>query len=255
MEAMPNQENTPKDYQVWRTESLSKSFLEGVRKAIPLAREQIEMILRIIQATQDDVKVFMDLGCGDGILGRTIYEFYPQAKGCFLDISETMMESARKHFANSPYKPHFILQDFGNTDWINSLSSFAPFDVIVSGFSIHHQTDERKKEIYSEIYHLLKPGGLFLNLEHVSSKTSLGEELFDKLFVDSLYAFHLSQGSTKTREEIDKEYYNREDKTANILAPVELQTQWLEEIGFVHVDCFFKIFEITLFGGLRPKDK
>ena len=35
--------------QVWKTEAVSNSFLEGVRGAIPLASEQIDVMLRIIR--------------------------------------------------------------------------------------------------------------------------------------------------------------------------------------------------------------
>ena len=139
----------------------------------------------------------------------------------------------------------------GQPDWFKSLEQVEKFDVILSGFAIHHQPDTRKTEIYQEIYQLLNKGGIFLNLEHIASESPLGEKAFDQLFVDSLYNFHQQQGSQKNREEIDQQYYNRSDKTANILAPVDCQCQWLREIGFEDVDCFMKIFEIALFGGIK----
>jgi len=43
----------------------------------------------------------------------------------------------------------------------------APFEVVLSGFSIHHQPDARKRTLCAEIYNLLTPGGLFCNLEHI----------------------------------------------------------------------------------------
>jgi len=45
---------------------------------------------------------------------------------------------------------------------------------------------------------------------------------------------------------------HRPDKAANILAPVETQCRWLRRIGFVEVDCYFKHFELAVFGGRRP---
>lgn len=122
--------------------------------------------------------------------------------------------------------------------------------MIVSGFSIHHQPDERKREIYAEIYALLSPGGLFLNLEHVASASRWVEEQFEEYFIDALYRHHAPNG--KTRDEVAAEYYYRPDKSANILAPVELQCDWLREIGYEHVDCYFKAFELALFGGMKP---
>lgn len=237
-------------YKIWQRQDLSQSYLEGVRGAIPLATEQIEIILRVIRATQKQVQTFLDLGCGDGILGRAIARHYPEATGVFLDLSETMLTAAKKKVGDRDAMT-FILEDFGRSQWLDSVTPQAPFDIIVSGFSIHHQPDERKQTIYREIYSLLKPGGLFLNLEHVASQSRWSEQAFSSLFVDSLYEFHQRQGSEKSRAEIDREYYSRDDKDANILAPVEVQCRWLQEIGFVDVECFMKVFEIALFGGLR----
>lgn len=241
------------NYQVWKTAELSQKYLSGVRSAIPLATEQIEIILRIIQMAKPQVNNFLDLGCGDGILGQAILSQYPDSQGVFLDFSEIMIEAAKTNISpRNQGNLEFMNQDYGLPEWVNKIHRKAPFDLIVSGFSIHHQPDIRKREIYQEIYQLLKPEGLFLNLEHVSSPSKLIEQLFDELFVDSLYAFHQSQDTNKSREEVDLQYYNRPDKTANILAPVETQCSWLREIGFIHIDCFMKLFEIALFGGIKP---
>jgi tRNA (cmo5U34)-methyltransferase len=236
-------------YRVWQKTNVARAYLEGVRAAIPLAIEQIDCILRLIRLARVDIKTILDLGCGNGILGKSIQQQYPDAKVVFLDLSETMLETAKKE--NNNRNSTFIQEDFGDRKWIDTVQKYAPFDVVVSGFSIHHQPDGRKQEIYREIYQLLKANGLFINLEHVASVSPLGERAFDELFVDSLLGYHQQQCGQKSREEVDREYYNRADKTANILAPVDLQCQWLREIGFKDVDCFFKIFEIALFGGIK----
>ena len=131
--------------------------------------------------------------------------------------------------------------------------SEAPYDVNVSGFAIHHLTDGRKRELYREIFGRLAPGGLFINTEHVSSSTSWIESISDNLHVDSVYAFHVKKGSQKTRVEIANEYVHRPDQQSNILAPMEVQCDWLRDCGFQDVDCYFKIFERAVFGGRRPK--
>lgn len=129
--------------------------------------------------------------------------------------------------------------------------SQAPFDVIVSGYAVHHLADQRKQELYREIFGLLAPGGLF-NTEHVSSNTSWVESISDNLHVDSVYTFHVRKGSRKTWEEIANEYVHRPDQQGNILTPVEAQCDWLRGCGFQDVDCYFKIFERAVFGGRRP---
>jgi len=237
---------------VWQSEELANLFLEDVRGAIPLATEQIDVLLRVVHAVLPKVERFLDLGCGDGILGRAVLSEYPDASGLFLDFSESMMKAAKTVVAAEGRRATFVVQDFRLKSWVESVRSHVPFDLVVSGFAIHHQPDGRKREIYQEIFGLLKPGALFLNLEHVASKATWAQEAFDNLFVDSLSAYHKQRGGTKTREKIAQEYYFRGDKQANILAPLDLQCEWLEEIGFVDIDCFFKLFETALFGGSRP---
>ena len=56
----------------------------------------------------------------------------------------------------------------------------------------------------------------------------------------------------KTRAAVADEYHNRPDKAANILVPVEVQCDWLRACGFGDVDCYFKAFELAVFGGRRP---
>lgn len=41
------------------------------------------------------------------------------------------------------------------------------------------------------------------------------------------------------------------DKKENILAPVEEQCRRLCDLGYRDVDCFFKVFELSLFGGRK----
>ena len=103
-------------YEVWKTAELSKAFLEGVRGAIPLAAEQIYILLRIIKKSQPNLDNFLDLGCGDGILGRSILSQYPNARGVFLDISETMVKATQEKVNLSSDKISFILQDFSQKD-------------------------------------------------------------------------------------------------------------------------------------------
>lgn len=237
--------------EAWKTPELAAKFLKGVRGAIPLAAEQIEIILRLARAWKPDFKSFLDLGCGDGVLGRALWQASPRAGGTFLDFSEAMLEAARTA-CGAEASARFIVSDFGLPGWQSALGAEAGFDIIVSGLAIHHQPDSRKKEIYTELFDLLAPGGLFLHLEHVASVSDRAQQTADDYFIDALYDFH-SRGETPySRDEIANGYFHRPDKAANILAPLETQLVWLRETGFQDVDCWFKVFELAVFGGRKP---
>jgi ubiquinone/menaquinone biosynthesis C-methylase UbiE len=233
---------------IWKSQSLAATYLEGVRAAIPLALEQIDVMLRLIAGCGRPVRRVLDLGCGDGVLASAIVQRLPQAEVVLADFSEPMLEAARKRFSDASGLAHFVLADYGVSSWTEAVAEWSPYDAIVSGFSIHHQPDDRKRAVYGEISGLLNPGGVFVNIEHVSSPTEWLVSLDHEMFIDSLHRQH----PTRSREEVARLYYDRPDKDANILAPVEEQCAWLRDIGFTDVDCYLKVFELAVFGGRRP---
>jgi ubiquinone/menaquinone biosynthesis C-methylase UbiE len=235
---------------VWQTQELSDSFLNGVRGAIPGAELQLTVLRKTAKFFVPEPRRILDLGCGDGILGRLLLETFPETSVVFADFSDPMLEAARARLGENS-RAQIVRVDFSSPEWVNQIPKGVPFDIVVSGFAIHHQLDERKKEIYSEIFRILSPGGIFLNHEHVLSSSPAGEQLFDEFFVDQLHRFHATSGDQKSLSEVMETYYNRPDKKENILSPVDLQCRWLQEIGFHDVDCFFKIFELTIFGGRK----
>ncbi len=233
----------------WERKEKFFKYIDGVRQFFPLAQEQLETISRIIDKFNPSIDYFLDLGCGDGFLGRFIYELYPNSEGVFLDISQEMINKVKEKSLKESTK--YIVKDFGEEDWVSSIKSIKKFDLIISGFSIHHIDNEKKKNLYKDIFNLLKPGGIFINLEHVSSPTEKIEELFNDLFLDGMSDYQESIGEKKTKEEIKNIYHDPKHKELNKLESVEKQCDWLREIGFKEVDCFMKIFELALFGGIK----
>lgn len=232
----------------WKDEDVAKVFLKGIRGAIPYASDQMELMMRLIR-TNGGVRSFADLGCGDGILSLKIFESYPEAMGVLLDFSETMLKEAGARLGGTGFRAEVVSGDFGDERWTLSVSHMAPFDAVVSGYAIHHQDDERKKGLFREIFGLLRPGGIFINLEHVSSSSGWVNEVFEGLFADSVREFH--RGSGAADEEIEA-FLNRPDNDINMLAAAEAQCEWLRQAGFADVDIYFKCFEAAVFGGRRP---
>ncbi|MGH2561918.1 MAG: class I SAM-dependent methyltransferase [Thermomicrobiales bacterium] len=236
--------------EVWRDDTLVRTFLEGVRGGIPLAAEQLDAMLRVVAARDKPVRRFLDVGSGAGAVAAAVLSRFPDARAVLVDFSEAMLEGARAQFGSDQHR--LILADVGQEAWIADVTSEAPFDAVVSGYAIHHLRDERKRTLYSEIYELLAPGGVFVNVEHVLPATPWVGTINDDLFIDSLFAHHQRRGGAKSRQQVADEYYFRPDKAANILAPVDVQCSWLREIGFADVDCYFKVFELAVFGGRKP---
>jgi tRNA (cmo5U34)-methyltransferase len=214
-------------------------------------------MLALLATRGEPVRSFIDLGCGDGILAAALLDKYPESRGVLADFSEPMLEQARIQLKEYESQLEFVNLDYADPVWVDKMYALRPaqgdFDAIVSRYSIHHQPDERKRIIYQDIFDLLTPGGWFVNIEHILPSAPLATDLLNGHIIDGRYAIEVANGGSKSRQEIADIFLNRPDKEANLLAPVETQCNWLREIGFEQVDCYFRIFELAVFGGRRPE--
>lgn len=237
---------------VWQQPGLVRTFIDDIRGGVPYAADQLAVMLRLIAASGAPVRRIADLGCGSGVTARAILAAYPGATAVLVDFSEPMMAAARAALAALRPAPVFVTADLADAGWVAALGGHTPFDVVASSYAIHHLSDARKRELYGEIFRLLTPGGWFVNVEHVASRTPAIEAMSDELMIDAIHAFQRGKGADLSREQVARDFARRPDKAANILAPVELQCEWLRALGFADVDCFFKMFELAVFGGRRP---
>lgn len=205
----------------WTDAAHALAYLERI-DAIP-HRTQGEAVL--LDGLPPAPARVLDLGTGDGRLLALVRTARPDARGVAVDFSPTMLGRARERFAGDAavtVVAHDLEQPL-SPDW-------GTFDVVTSSFAIHHCTDARKRALYAEVFALLRPGGVFLNLEHVSSPTP-------ELHLRFLRALRIDPA---------------DDDPSNKLLDVETQLGWLRAIGFAHVDCHWKWLELALLAGVRP---
>ena len=206
---------------LWTDADHARRYLD-TRKLIPRRAEGYAALVELVP--EGAIRV-LDLGCGDGEVVGHVLESRPGAEAIAADFSAEMLGRVRERFAGST-QVAVVEHDLDTplpADW-------GTFDVVVSAFAIHHVVDDRKRALYAEIYDRTRPGGAFLNLEHVSSPTRELHEAF-------LATFGMAP---------------EHDDPSNQLAPVEDQLRWLRDIGFVQVDCHWKWRELALLAGIRP---
>jgi tRNA (cmo5U34)-methyltransferase len=204
---------------LWTSSEHALDYLSRA-DSIPHRTEGESTLLEFIPST---ARRILDLGTGDGRLLSLVKLDHPQATAVAIDFSPAMLEAAKKRFEDDSA----VKVIAHNLD--SPLPELGKFDAVISSFAIHHLSHERKRELYGEVYRLLNPGGVFCNLEHVSSPT---QELHDQ-FLNLI-------GSTPESED-----------PSNKLLEMETQLGWLREIGFVDVDCHWKWRELALLSGRR----
>ncbi len=244
----------PEDPSHWQNPNFVAKFLENVRGAVPLSIEQIDVMLQLIAVARgEQIGTFLDLGCGDGVLAAAILDEHPEARAVLVDVSEPMLDAARKRLGPHAHRTEFLQVNFQQPGWLHRLDPHGPLDAVVSGFGIHELPGARKQELFREIFELLTPEGIFLNIEHVASATRWTESKLDDYMIDAIFGKEIKSSPGKSRAAAAREYYARAGKDANVLPPLEVQCDWLREIGFENVDCFLKMQELAVFGGQKPE--
>lgn len=211
------------DHSNWRTSSRVVDYLNRINK-IPHRTEGEFLLCEFISKKTSRI---LDLGTGNGRLIKLLKGKIPILDSVAIDFSPPMLNEFRKEFLNDK-TVEIIEHDLTYPLPIN----LGRFDAIISSFAIHHLKHERKRELYSEIFFFLKPGGIFCNLDHIHSESKKLNRYFRKIM-----------GQTP----VNKEHGKR-------LAKIDTQLEWLVDIGFVDVDCYWKWLEFALLIGFKPRD-
>ena len=203
----------------WKDHEKVHEYVGRVGKLAARAAGEAELVENL----PDQVKRVLDLGCGDGRLAAVVLEARPEAaEAVGLDSSVPMLDLARERFGDDE---RITLVEH---DLDEPLPDLETFDVVVSGFAIHHLTHERKQSLFAEVARALRPGGVFANLEVVQCAT----------------------------EELQAQFYRRIGRPGgdaqDVLAEVEPQLEWMRGAGLVQVDCAWRWRGFALLVGQQP---
>ncbi|MEF2248331.1 MULTISPECIES: class I SAM-dependent methyltransferase [unclassified Paenibacillus] len=200
------------------------------RGLIPCYDDFYEAVIRWLQLPSASPSI-LDLGAGTGLLTSYVLQKYPSAAMTLIDFSQDMLAKAEQRLAS-----------FSNINYIASdYLSYrfdTKFDAVVSSLSIHHLTDQEKKQLFFSIYDQLEEGGYFINADQASSRSSLFNQQYEQQWEEAVLASGLPQSALDASKE-----RKREDRNA----PMEEQLLWLREAGFKDVDCVYKYNEFTVF--------
>lgn len=229
------------------------NYLENIRGTVPIAIEQIDAILRLIAAARDEVRTFIDLACDGGTITAAILDEYPQVTCVLVEDSARRLEATRQRLGPLSERVTFRAARYATPGWTQQALEFAPYDVVIAGAEVWPIPDGRKREIFREIHQILTPGGLLLNFEHVASATRWTESAMDDQVIDLIFGEFIRNGKKKARTQVAREFYERVKPDGERHAPLEVQCDWLREVGFESVECFLKVSELAVFGGQKSE--
>jgi cyclopropane fatty-acyl-phospholipid synthase-like methyltransferase len=163
-----NTNNTTKlpanlDWQPWveRWDRMQERYL--VRR-----EERIQLLVKLVGATAKPVRHIVDLGCGTGSLMQPFLEAFPEAEIHGIDFDPVLLPLAQERLRSYGPRARIILADLRVNDWRAAIPSSV--DAVISATALHWLTERELSALYRQIGSLVRPGGLFVNADHVASR-------------------------------------------------------------------------------------
>ena len=183
------------------------------------------------------VERVLDLGAGTGLMSEAVLARHPGAQVVLLDGSAEMLAEAGGRLPAASIET--LVAD------LRDELPDGPFDAVVSALAIHHLEDGAKRELLGRVRGVLRPGGVFVNAEHVAGPTPWLERSYRELWRDACAAAGASAeeiASAVERMAVDRS------------ADVATQLRWMGEAGLEECDCFFKHLHFAVLAGWRPQE-
>lgn len=213
-----------------------------------------EKLAALLPFDQENTIRVLDIGAGAGALGQAVFSAYPKAQVICHDFSEAMFEQARQQLAPFLKAVTFVESDLRDPLWTRAIDG--NFDAVVSSFAIHNVAEqgmpERIREIYFEIFGLVKPGGCFLNLDNIRAAGEVLQRIYRKERLLAEQArLRVDMGIEKSLQELEQEIperrrsrngSSREQGESRLPRTRDLmqQLEWLKQAGFDEVDCLWR---------------
>jgi len=206
--------------------SVPSKFPTHVRSSIPLYEEGHELILGLSDFFIRSDSLVYDLGCSTGELLLKLAAHKKEQGIRFIgaDSEEGMISEARK---NCIHEERISVRFEDVTHLI-----FEPSDFIISYYTMQFLRLEERRQLLSNIYNALKPGGCFVFFEKVFAPDAMLQDLLSGLYTD----FRISKGHS------EKEIISKSKSLRGILESRTSQenSEMLNDAGFTRTGMILK---------------
>jgi trans-aconitate methyltransferase len=184
----------------------------------------------IIDGSADSTPRILIIGAGAGLLAAQIRAALPHASLHLVDVSESLLQVARARFPGDA-AISFEIGDIG------AYNLAGPWDAVVSSLCVHILPDSEKKALFERIHAALRLGGMFIMIDQVLGPSLIAEARTHRIWQNRARTLGISEADLSAAKNYMK--FGR-------CAPVEAQLRWLDDVGFIEVDCSFKAWRFAV---------
>ncbi|MFF2085955.1 class I SAM-dependent methyltransferase [Nocardia sp. NPDC058176] len=132
---------------------------------MPDREERIRVMLDLVEAAAGPSPRVLDLACGPATISRRLFARLPAATSVGIDRDPALLRIAERSF-DGDVRITFATADLNTADW-SAIFADEPFDAILTATATHWMTATALARLYRDLVKLLRPGGIFLNADHM----------------------------------------------------------------------------------------
>ncbi|MEV4755266.1 class I SAM-dependent methyltransferase [Micromonospora sp. NPDC049559] len=131
---------------------------------LPDREHRFAAVLDAVAATTEgEAPRLLDLAGGTGSISLRALARFPGAEVTLLDIDPVLLAVAEASLAG---RAAIVSADLGGPDWRDGLPH-RRYDAVLTATALHWLAPERLTALYAEIRDVLRPGGIFVNADHM----------------------------------------------------------------------------------------
>ena len=230
---------------IWKSEEAVQAWAAeaGERERNRVAHRRFMAVL--LPFGEQEAFTFLDLGAGTGAASRTILDLHPRSTAILADYSAEMMRAGEREMQPVAGRYRYVEFDMSTGEWPAAIPT--TLDAVVTSLFVHHLPDERKQELFAEIFDHLAPGGWYLNYDPVRAEDPVVEATWERVNdYNDPEAAHKRLHRTPAQQA-------RWDNHVRYIIPLTRQLEYLRSAGFEGIDVYWKQLENVIYGGRRPR--
>jgi SAM-dependent methyltransferase len=156
---------------------------------MPDREERFTAMLNVVGAVRSDhAPAILDLAGGTGSISLRVLRRFPDATTTLVDVDPVLQTIAR---ASLDDRTTIVTANLRRPDWVEALPHHS-YDAVLTATALHWIPAERLAELYAEVRTVLRPGGVFINADHMPDPglPMLNERLADveRRYREAVYA-------------------------------------------------------------------
>ncbi|MEV0297495.1 class I SAM-dependent methyltransferase [Nocardia sp. NPDC050710] len=148
------------DWELWQ-----RSWDQQQELYLPEREERFRVMMDVVAAAVGSEPLVLDLACGTGTISRRLFARMPRARSVAVDVDPTLLAIARGSFEGDS-RITFVTADLADPRWMDCLLD-EPFDAVLTATSLHWMKAEPVTRLYADLAKLIRPGGVFVNADHM----------------------------------------------------------------------------------------